>query len=117
MNLIFRLFHVATAFSKNLILLRSTFLQTSLLTALTQSASVIVKFLISRWSPSHATDSSDSLENAGKYIGALERLFVFVFVISGNWLAIGLLLATKSVFSFGELKESKERKLTEYVLI
>lgn len=85
--------------------------------ALTQPASVIVKFLISRWSPIDAINSSDSLENAGKYIGVLERLFVFVFVISGNWQAIGFLLAAKSVFRFGDLKESKERKLTEYVLI
>jgi len=85
--------------------------------ALTQPASVIVKFLISRWSPSDAIDNSDSLENAGKYIGVLERLFVFVFVISGNWQAIGFLLAAKSVFRFGDLRESKERKLTEYVLI
>lgn len=85
--------------------------------ALTQPASILVKFLISKWSPSDSIDSSDSLENAGKYIGVLERLFVFVFVITGNLQAIGFLLAAKSVFRFGDLKESKERKLTEYVLI
>jgi hypothetical protein len=58
-----------------------------------------------------------SLKNAGKYIGMLERLFVFTFVITGHWQAIGFLLAAKSVFRFGDLKESKERKLTEYILI
>jgi hypothetical protein len=47
----------------------------------------------------------------------LERLFVFTFVITGNWEAIGFLLAAKSVFRFGDLKESKDRKLTEYILI
>jgi len=40
-----------------------------------------------------------------------------VFVITGNWEGIGFLLAAKSVFRFGDLKESKDRKLTEYILI
>ena len=47
----------------------------------------------------------------------LERLFVFVFVVTANWEGIGFLLAAKSVFRFGDLKESKDRKLTEYILI
>lgn len=47
----------------------------------------------------------------------LERLFVFIFVITSNWEGIGFLLAAKSVFRFGDLKESKDRKLTEYILI
>ena len=58
-----------------------------------------------------------SLNQAGKYIGILERIFVFIFVITGKWEGIGFLLAAKSVFRFGDLKESKDRKLTEYILI
>jgi hypothetical protein len=38
-------------------------------------------------------------------------------VISGHWEAIGFMLAAKSIFRFGDLKDSKDRKLTEYVLI
>jgi len=30
---------------------------------------------------------------------------------------VGFLLTAKSVFRFGDLKESKDRKLTEYILI
>jgi len=37
--------------------------------------------------------------------------------VTGHWEAIGFLIAAKSVFRFGDLKESKERKLTEYILI
>jgi len=85
--------------------------------ALTQPVSVIVRNIISRWTPETNSDNSDSLANAGNYIGILERLFVFAFVITGHWDAIGFLLAAKSVFRFGDLKESKDRKLTEYVLI
>lgn len=47
----------------------------------------------------------------------MERLFVFVFVVTGNWEGIRFLLAAKSVFRFGDLKESQDRKPTEYILI
>jgi hypothetical protein len=62
-------------------------------------------------------ENNGSLANAGTYIGILERLFIFLFIITGHWNAIGFLLAAKSVFRFGDLKESKNRKLTEYILI
>ncbi|MDX1471964.1 MAG: DUF3307 domain-containing protein, partial [Flavobacteriaceae bacterium] len=55
--------------------------------------------------------------DAGKYIGILERLFVFTFILLGHWEAVGFLLTAKSVFRFGDLKDSRHRKLTEYVLI
>lgn len=92
------------------------FLIITCLYSITQPTSTLIKSVISKWAPD-SNNKSDSLENAGKYIGILERLFVFVFVVSGNWEAIGFLLAAKSVFRFGDLKESKDRRLTEYVLI
>ncbi len=84
---------------------------------LTKPASIIIKNIISIWTPEDKTRSDDSLANAGNYIGILERLFVFYFIISGHFEAIGFLLAAKSIFRFGDLKEAKDRKLTEYVLI
>lgn len=60
---------------------------------------------------------NDGLKDAGKYIGILERLFVFIFVITSFWEGIGFLLAAKSIFRFGDLKENKEIRLTEYILI
>ena len=84
---------------------------------LTLPASIILSQLLRQWSESIADDSGQSLQNAGKYIGILERLFVFVFVLTGHWESVGFLIAAKSVFRFGDLKESKERKLTEYILI
>ncbi len=83
--------------------------------ALTQPVSAMIRFIISKWTPD--TGDNDSLKNAGSYIGLLERLFVFTFIVTNNWEAIGFLLAAKSVFRFGDLKESKDRKLTEYVMI
>jgi hypothetical protein len=73
--------------------------------------------LMADWSKALNDSTDESLSNAGKYIGILERLFVFIFVITDNWEGIGFLLAAKSVFRFGDLKESKDRKLTEYILI
>lgn len=78
--------------------------------------SIIMKIILSRWNLEE-DDTEDSLENAGKYIGILERLFVFGFIIMQQWQAIGFLIAAKSVFRFGDLSRSKDRKLTEYILI
>jgi hypothetical protein len=78
---------------------------------------VVMRELMSKWSKALNKSNEESLNNAGKYIGMLERLFVFVFVVTANWEGIGFLLAAKSVFRFGDLKESKDRKLTEYILI
>ena len=84
---------------------------------LTTPTSAAIKFFIARWTP-HMTDGEDeSLQSAGKYIGILERLFVFAFFASGHPEGVGFLIAAKSVFRFGDLKEAKNRKLTEYVLI
>ncbi len=85
--------------------------------ALTQPASALIHSIISKWEPETNKKKYESLIDAGKYIGILERLFVFTFVITGNWEPIGFLIAAKSIFRFGDLKDSKDRKLTEYVLI
>lgn len=84
---------------------------------LTQPVSIIMSVLTKPWSDSIPNEREQSLKNAGRYIGILERLLVFLFICTNHFEAVGFLLATKSVFRFGDLKESKERKLTEYILI
>ncbi|WKL48002.1 DUF3307 domain-containing protein [Flavobacterium pectinovorum] len=85
---------------------------------ITKPTSIFIKTIISIWSPeSQDSNQDNSLANAGNYIGILERLFVFCFILTGHFEAIGFLLAAKSIFRFGDLKEAKDRKLTEYVLI
>lgn len=84
---------------------------------LTVVCGIVVRELMYNWSKSLNDDGDKSLKNAGKYIGILERLFVFIFVVTGHWEGIGFLLAAKSVFRFGDLKKSKDRKLTEYILV
>ena len=84
---------------------------------LTKPTSLFLKNILSIWTPEKKDSKDDSLQNAGNYIGILERLFVLCFITTGHFEAIGFLLAAKSIFRFGDLKEAKDRKLTEYVLI
>lgn len=84
-------------------------------------SAILIKMLLAPYITELAKDEeegeSTSLKNAGRYIGMLERIFVFVFILLGQWSAIGLLITAKSVFRFGDLNKGKNRKLTEYVLI
>lgn len=90
----------------------------ALITALvlvTYVSAIVLKVLLSKWS--EQLIKTDDTNNAGKYIGILERLFIFFFVVMNFWEGIGFLLAAKSIFRFGDLKESKDVRLTEYILI
>lgn len=82
----------------------------------TYVSAVLIKLAMNQWNLQQDTEN-DSLSKAGRYIGILERLFVFGFIVLQQWPAIGLLIAAKSVFRFGDLSRAKDRKLTEYVLI
>lgn len=84
---------------------------------LTQPSAIILSTLMHSWTKSITDENKGSLPNAGRYIGMLERLFVFCFIVTGHWEAVGFLLTAKSVFRFGDLKKAKDRKMTEYVLI
>ena len=81
------------------------------------ASALIMNVMLEPWSIKTTDGEQNSLANAGKYIGILERLFVFVFILTNHWEGVGFLIAAKSVFRFGDLKKSKDRKLTEYILI
>lgn len=59
----------------------------------------------------------EGLANGGKIIGWLERALIFIFVLAGQFAGIGFLVAAKSIFRFGEFKESENRKEAEYIII
>jgi hypothetical protein len=56
-------------------------------------------------------------ENGGKYIGQLERALILLFVLAGQPQGVGFLVAAKSVFRFGDLKEHRDRMEAEYIII
>lgn len=79
-------------------------------------AAILMRLMMSRWELPEDKEN-DSLPQAGKYIGMLERILVFGFILLQQWPAIGWLIAAKSILRFSDLSRAKDRKLTEYVLI
>lgn len=91
--------------------------------------SFAIRTIIEKWSPNGPIQENpqflkngsegglQSLKNAGEYIGYLERTLILIFILVNRWEGVGFLLAAKSIFRFGDLKDSKDMKLTEYMLI
>lgn len=60
------------------------------------------------------TEANEKEYNTGRLIGILERIFVYIFVLLGQFAAIGFILAAKGVARF---QDFKSRTFAEYVLI
>ena len=73
-------------------------------------SSVLISKLTEKWRMD--VNGDGSLENAGRWIGRLERFLILTLVLLQQYEAIGLLVAAKSIFRF-----SKSRDVGEYVLI
>jgi hypothetical protein len=58
--------------------------------------------------------SIENLLNGGKWIGIIERLMIFTFVLLGKYEAIGFLITAKSILRF---RQDTETKQSEYVLV
>jgi len=61
--------------------------------------------------------TTDSLSNAGTYIGISERILVLIFILLDQYAAIGFLIAGKSILRVGRDSDGGTRKKTEYILI
>jgi hypothetical protein len=79
----------------------------------TTPTSILIEQFTRQWQTKIA--KTDSLANAGKWIGIIERIIVLIFVLKNDYAAIGLLLAAKGLIRFNE-KERPEIK-TEYLVI
>lgn len=86
----------------------------------------VIQFLTRRWSGE--INTNDSLKDAGRWIGILERVLILTFVYINEFGAIGFLIAAKSLLRVtdkpsatetdaGQSKSFSARKHTEYVLI
>lgn len=80
---------------------------------LTAPAGILIGQLTNSWRERIA--DAESLANAGKWIGMIERIIILVFVIQGQYSAIGLLVAAKGIIRFNE-KDRPEIK-TEYLVV
>jgi hypothetical protein len=54
---------------------------------------------------------------AGRWIGILERLLIFVLVVAGQAAAAGIVVAAKSILRYPEISAQPQRIAPEYVLI
>lgn len=57
------------------------------------------------------------LEKGGTYIGWLERALVMLLILIGQPAGVGFLITAKSILRFGDVRDSSQRKLTEYIII
>lgn len=67
--------------------------------------------------PSQNTGITIGIKKGGKLIGRLERAIIFLLVLSGHPEGVGFLIAAKSIFRFGEIKDTKQRQEVEYIII
>lgn len=80
---------------------------------LTAPCGILIGQLTRRWREQIA--NPETLANAGKWIGFIERLIVLMLVLVGQFAAISLLIAAKGIIRFNE-KDRPEVK-TEYLVI
>ncbi|MCJ7447607.1 MAG: DUF3307 domain-containing protein [Bacteroidales bacterium] len=80
---------------------------------LTKPVGVIIGMITAPFREKIKELNENTLENAGTWIGILERVIIFFLVLINQWEAIGLLVAAKSII---RLKDG-DQKMSEYVLI
>jgi uncharacterized membrane protein YidH (DUF202 family) len=84
---------------------------------LTTPAGIMIGQFTRQWREKIADINTDteSLANAGKWIGIAERVIILIFVLQNQYAAIGLLVAAKGIIRFNE-KDRQEIK-TEYLVV
>ncbi len=79
----------------------------------TTPAGILIGQFTKQWR--EKLEGSESLANAGKWIGIVERVIILIFVLQNQFSSIGLLVAAKGLIRFNE-KDRSEIK-TEYLVI
>lgn len=77
--------------------------------------SVVITILTHRWRRDldESYEKLETLNEAGKWIGIMERFLILTFILINQFTAIGFLIAAKAVLRIRDT----ERKLSEYILI
>lgn len=77
---------------------------------------ILIRKVTAPFTPDLAEDIQ-GLPNGGTYIGYLERALILLLILAGQPAGVGFLITAKSILRFGEVKDSRQRKLTEYIII
>lgn len=80
---------------------------------------LLIRYILERLqlaplSEMHQQHIDEKQFRTGRVIGFLERIFVFVFILSGQYTAVGFVLAAKGVVRYPEFGN---RSFAEYILI
>lgn len=80
--------------------------------------SVLIGEMLSKWAAELDKEKNyESLTNAGKYLGYIERVLILTFILHNQFTAVGFILAAKSIFRMGDLREARDRMFTEYIML
>ena len=80
---------------------------------LTRPCGILIGQLTQKWRAQ--IPDADSLGNAGKWIGIIERIIILVLVLNHQYASVGLLITAKSLLRFNEPNRLEVK--TEYLLI
>ena len=78
-------------------------------------ANIIISKLIKIYKPEENEDEKKRDNNAGRFIGTIERIIVLIFISINQYSAIGLVLTAKSIARYDRI--SKEKDFAEYYLL
>ncbi|MGB8194921.1 MAG: DUF3307 domain-containing protein [Chitinophagaceae bacterium] len=80
---------------------------------LTIPSAILIGEVTKQWR--NALDSSDTLGQAGRWIGIVERIVILMLVLENQYEAVGLLVAAKTIIRFSDTNRTEQK--TEYLLI
>ena len=86
-----------------------------LLVLITKPVNIVFKLFFSKYQPKVGEEAPKTKAGAGALIGQLERLTMAIFLIWGQFAAIGLVFTAKSIARFDRI--SKDQGFAEYYLI
>ncbi|MGX5914012.1 DUF3307 domain-containing protein [Aliidiomarina sp. Khilg15.8] len=78
---------------------------------------VMAAFLQKQTDALQSSQGNTGLVEGGRLIGYIERWLIVSFVLLDQFMGVGFLLAAKSIFRFGDLRQPHEQRLTEYMLL
>lgn len=79
----------------------------------TYPAAFLIGYLTKKWRDK--LPNSEGLEDAGKWIGIIERIMILTLALFDQYEAVGLLIAAKSIIRFNEGNRTEQK--TEYMVI
>lgn len=82
---------------------------------ITKPVNIVFKLFFSKYQPDEVAEVQTTKAGAGALIGQLERLVMAIFLIWGQYAAIGLVFTAKSIARFDRI--SKDQSFAEYYLI